>query len=110
MEFVQIEKNMRQAINKIEEVGKSYAEAKAQSYQLQEMKKVVLAKLKNEREGSDVKREREALIAERYALHIQGTAEAIGIETRLRAELDRWKAQFEGCRSLLSMEKAKANL
>ena len=77
---------------------------------MQEMRKVVLARVMCEIEGSAVSREAEARASKRYEEHLEATKEAIVEETRLRAEYERWKAQYESCRSLLSMEKAKTNI
>ena len=110
MEFIRIEKNMREAVNKIEEIGKQYAEAKGTSYLLQEQKKVVLARIMSDIEGSVASREVEARASDRYEEHLVGTKVAIVEELKLKAEYEKWKAQYETCRSLLSMEKAKANL
>ena len=91
-------------------MGKSYAMARGISYQLQEMRKVVIARVMKEHDGSSANREMEARASKRYEDHLRGTSEAIVEETRLKAEYEKWKAQYESCRSLLSMEKAKTNI
>jgi len=110
MEFIQLEKNMREAVNKIEEIGSQLATAKGISYQMQKQREVVLAKLAKNFVGSMASREMEAKATDRYMEHIIGTGEAIEIEARLKAQYCRWQAQYESCRSLLSMEKAKTNI
>ena len=105
-----IEKKMRLAVQNIEKIGKQYATAKGISYQMQEMRKVILAREMNKYKGSVASREVSARASERYEEHISGTKEAIEEETRLRAEYERWRSQYEACRSLLSLEKAKARL
>jgi len=106
----EIEKLMRNAVNNIEKIGKLYAIAKGTSYHMQEMKKVVLAREMKKYKGSSASREMEARASERYEQHLDGTRQAIEDETRLRAEYERWKAQYESCRSLLSLEKAKTRI
>ena len=110
MELINIEKNMREAVLKIEEIGGKYAEARGISYQMQELKKVVLAREMGNYDGSVASRETLALASEGYSIHINGTKDAIIAEARLKAEYTRWQAQYESCRSLLSLEKAKVNL
>ncbi len=110
MELIQIENDMTTAVNKIEEIGTLYAEAKGVSYQMQKQREVVLAREMKEHGGSNANQKTEALASDRYVEHIKGTGEAIELETKLKAQLERWKAQYEACRSLLSLEKAKVNL
>ena len=43
MEQVDIERNMREAVNKIGSVGVEFARAKGLSYQMQKLREVVLA-------------------------------------------------------------------
>lgn len=95
----------------MERLGKSYAEARALSWLLQEQKKVVLAKeMAKHVDLSAAKAEMLALGSEEYEIHLNGTKEAIGEEARLRAELERWTMQFEALRSLSSLEKSKMNM
>ncbi len=111
MEIYDIEKHMLTAVKKISEVGKEYAKAKGLSYQMQEMRKVVLAR---EMSGviatSVAQKEIEARASVRYEQHLEGVRQAIEEETRLRAEYERYKAQYEALRTLMSLEKAKANI
>lgn len=95
----------------IEKKGKEYAESRALSWQLQELRKVVLAEeTKKQSDGSYVEREGKARCTEAYKQHLQGTKEAIHRENALKAEVERWSAQFEALRSLLSLEKSKMNI
>ena len=110
MEQIDIEREMKTAVNKIEEIGGLYAEAKALSYQMQKMRSVVLASEMRNFEGSMASREMNALASDKYILHLAGVKEAIEVETKLKAGYERWQAQYEACRSLLSLEKAKANI
>ena len=110
MEQYNIEQNMREAVNKIEEIGSLYAEAKGLSYQMQKMREVVLAREMKNYEGTSAFREMEAKASDRYSEHLEGTRDAIIEETKLKAQYERWQAQYESCRSLLSLEKAKANI
>ena len=110
MELIQLEQNLRDAVNKISSTGKEYAEAKALSWQMQEMKKVVLSKIMDGLEGSIAEREMKARTSARYIMHLEGTKEAIEKELKARAIFERYKAQYEAARSLLSLEKAKVEL
>ncbi len=110
MEIYDIERHMLTAVKKMSEVGKEYAKAKGESYQLQEMRKVVLARIMCEIEGSVASRETEARASERYEQHLEGTRQAIEEETRLRAEYQRYNAQYEAFRTLMSAEKSKMNI
>ena len=110
MEQFDIEKAMQHAVIKIETTGKEYAEAKGISYHLQQMKKVVLAREMKGQMGTAANREMHARASRRYEEHLEGTKQAIIDETRLRAGYERWRAEYEACRSLLSLEKAKANI
>ena len=110
MELAQIEKNMREAVNQIEVIGSQYAQARGTSYHLQELRKVILAREMKRFDGSVANKEMEARASERYEQHLEGTRDAIIEETRLRATFEKWKAQYDACRSLLSAEKAKMNM
>jgi len=110
MEQVDIERNMKDAVRKIEEVGGLYAEAKGLSYQMQKLREVVLAREMKHHTGTNAKREMEARCSDVYVEHLKGVAQAITTETRLKAQYERWQAQYEACRSLLSLEKAKTRM
>src|SRR3990167_8987219 len=108
MNLEDIEKHLREAVKKIEEVGTIYADARALSWLLQEQKKVVLAtEMSKSQAKTSAEKEREALTSETYRLHLEGCKEAIGQEHRLRAEYDRWISKTEALRSFLSLEKHK---
>lgn len=102
---------MSEAVAMIEKVGTEYAEARALSWLLQEQRKVVLAKCTNEAAGKSIaEKENYARTSEEYKLHLEGTKEAIGEEYRLKAVYERWQAQYESIRSLLSLEKQKMQM
>lgn len=107
---INFEAKMREACQKIETVGKSYAEARAQSWLLQEQRKVVLSNEMRGLQGSMAEREMLARCSAVYQAHLVGTSQAIRQELSLRAELDKWQAVFEALRSLGSLEKAKMNM
>ena len=111
MDFIDIEKKMRESVVKIETVGTEYAQAKALSWLLQEQRKVVLATQMAKSEAKTVNaKELDALQSVEYKTHLEGTKEAIGEEHRLKAVYERWLAQMEACRSLMSLEKKKIEL
>lgn len=98
--------DFKQCWEKIEEVGNAYAEARGQSYQAQELKGSVLASIIKKYPNLPVsKAEVEAKDSQEYRAHIQETAKLITKELRLKAQYERWKAQFEASRSLSSLEK-----
>ena len=111
MEIFEIESRMRDAVNNIEKVGREYADAKALSWLLQEQRKVVLASQMAKSEAKSViGREQDALQSESYKLHLEGTKEAIAEEHRLKATYERWFAQYESCRSMMSLTKKQMEM
>ena len=97
---------LAEAVTMIEKKGLAYAKARAISWQLQELRKVVLAEETRKAEGTSIS-EREAIArsSEIYRQHLEGTKEAIHDELKLKAECERWRATWESIRSLLSLEK-----
>jgi hypothetical protein len=94
-------------INKIEEVGEEYAEARGQSYQYQELKHSVLANLIKKYPDLPVsKAEIEARASQEYRDYVIETSQAITKELKLKAQYEKWRSSFEAVRSLSSLEKA----
>lgn len=98
-------------INKMEEAGDLYAEARGQSYQLQELKGTVLARImeRGHKEGVKISQgalESRAKATEEYENYIKGVAQAIEKEHKTKNQLEKYKAAFEATRSLSSLEKA----
>ena len=101
------EDKFRQCIKKISETGELYAEAKGQSWQMQELKGSVLSSLVCKQPEVPVSRaEINARASEEYKQFILETADAIKKELRLKAEYEKWKSSFEALRSLSSLEKS----
>jgi hypothetical protein len=101
------EDKFRQCIKKIAEVGELYAEAKGQSWQMQELKGSVLASLISKQGEMPLsKAEIIAKQSEDYKQHILETSLAITKELRLKSEYEKWKSSFEALRSLSSLEKS----
>lgn len=101
------EDKFRTIIKKMAEVGNEYAEAKGQSWQMQELKGSILATLIN-KQGSSVsvaQRETIAKGSEDFQTYIRETSDAIKKELKLKSEYEKWKASFEALRSLSSLEK-----
>lgn len=91
---------------KIEESGNAYAEAKGQSWQMQELKHSVLSKIISELGDMPVSRaETIARSSEEFKEFIIKTSKAIESELKLKCEYEKWKASFEALRSLSSLEK-----
>lgn len=96
----------------MEECGDEYAEARGQSYQLQELKGTMLSRIMQKiQAGSGTKipvgaLEASAKATDEYEKYIQGVASAIEREHKTKNQLEKWKASFEALRSLSSLEKA----
>lgn len=104
------QEDFRECWDKIEEVGKLYAKSKAVSWHAQELKSSILASIINKQDAkSHSKAESMAKASEEYKTFLKETSEKIEIELCLKAELDKWKAKFEGTRSLSSLEKSQIN-
>ena len=111
MEIHELESKMREAVINIEKFGKDYADAKGLSWLLQEQRKVVLATQMAKSEAKSINgKELDALQSEEYKTHLEGTKEAISEEHRLKAVMERWSAQFEACRSMMSFTKKQMEL
>src|SRR3990167_7518118 len=101
------ESKFRNCIKKIEEIGNLYAEAKGQSWQMQELKGSVLSSVMQRLGDIPVsKAEIEAKRSDDYQSHIRQTAEAIKKELKLKSQYEMCKSSFEALRSLSSLEKA----
>ena len=95
----------------MEETGTLYAEAKGQSWQMQELKGSVLASIINKTGESVMSRaEIIAKSSEEYQAYVKETAEVIKTELKLKCEYEKWKCSFEALRSLSSLEKVTQNL
>ncbi len=94
----------------IETTGNDYAEKKATSYYLQELRTSILSSIINKSDKKSVaKAEHEAKGSEDYRQHLKETAEAIERELKAKAKYEKAKAQFEAMRSLISLEKKTQN-
>ncbi len=90
----------------MQKIGEEYAEAKGQSWQMQELKSSVLASIiKGMGEVPVSKGEIAARASEEYKSYISETAKTITKELRLKAQYEAEKARFEALRSLSSLEK-----
>ena len=99
---------LAEAVLEIEKKGILYADARALSWHLQEMRKVVLSELmRNAQAKSMTEKEMIARCSQDYKLHLEGTREAIKNELVLKAQCERWKCAWESIRSLISLEKKK---
>ena len=99
-------------INKMEEAGDLYAEARGQSYQLQELKGTVLARIMQKIQAESSAKipqgalEVSAKATPEYEAYINGVYQAIEKEHKTKNQLEKYKAAFEATRSLSSLEKA----
>ena len=110
MSDIDFELAFKQLFEKLDIVGEKYAKAKSISWQLQEMRKVLIADTMNKSEGTLVDRENEARTSSEYLNHIKGTSEAIHKEYVLKAEYEALYARFEALRSLCSQQTAQTKL
>lgn len=103
----------KDSYTKILSLGEAYAEAKGQSWQMQELKSSVLSRLilqAQEKESSVSKCEIIAKASDDFKTYVIGTSEAIKTELSLKARYEAEKARFEAYRSLSSLEKATRNI
>jgi len=106
-----LREKLAEAVKMIGIKGKAYAEAKALSWNLQEMRKVVLSEQTRVAKGSSMaERENEARCSEAYKIHLAGTQAAIKNELIARAECEKYKAVWESVRSLISFEKTQMRI
>lgn len=103
---IDFENKFRHIIKKMSEVGTSYAEAKGQSWQMQELRTSVLALMMQKLHDIPVsKAEMTAKASSEYVQHLEETSKAIKQELKLKSDYEMWKASFEALRSLSSLEK-----
>lgn len=105
----------KKIINKLEESGTAYANAKAESWYSQEMcssikSQLMLKALSEDSKLSMQKAETIAKASPEYVQHLKETADKIRKENLARSEYKKWDASFEGNRSLSSLEKRTMSL
>lgn len=84
----------------IQEKGIALAEAQSQFEFLEEDKKVYLATLMNQCEGSEASRERQARVKPEWSLYLEGVREARETMLRLKAEYVALQSSFDYMRSM----------
>lgn len=90
----------------IKETGERYADAKAESWYADEITSSIKASLMQKCGDIPVsKAEKIALASPEYKQHLEGVRELKRKELKLKAECDKLNAEFEGYRSLISLEK-----
>lgn len=108
---IEFEQAFQKIVLKIEESGNEYAEAKAVSWQMQELVSSVRSKIALR--FSDVPASKADMMAkadDEYVQYVKETAEAIKDELRKKAVYEKWKSAFEAKRSLSSLEKRTRTL
>lgn len=103
----EFEARFAKVIKKLDELGAKKAEARAISWQLQEMRKVILASEMQKFDGSLSERESRARTSAAYITHIEGTKVAIEREHLYHAEWEAQWARYEALRSLCSQATAQ---
>ncbi len=106
---INFEDKLRKAVAQIGKTGETYAAKRGLSWQLQELRKVVLSEQVRAQAQhlSVAERENFARTTDEYRTHIKGTSEAIKEELVARAHYEKAQATFEALRSLCSLEKKK---
>jgi hypothetical protein len=105
--MIDFEQRFRDCIKEMGTLGEEYARSKAQSWYLQEMRKVVLANLIKSTEGkTQAEKENLARTHEDYQVHLEGTREAIYQEQIAKEKLEKVRARYEALRSLASQQTA----
>lgn len=108
MNIQDLESKFTKSVVMIETKGKEYADARALYNYLYEMRKTVLAAhIKASCEKTHGAKEADAYSSTDYITHLEGIKEAEGSYLRLEAEYERWKAETEALRTLISLEKEK---
>ena len=110
MSLSDLDRKYCDAIKELVKVGEEYAEAKAKSWHLQEMRKVCLSNQMKDMDGSVADREVRAKASKEYIKFLDGIREAIKEEQIKRAYVKKVDAEIDYCRSNLSMEKSKMEL
>jgi len=105
-----LEKQLDSLPKQINDAGQEWAEANFLYEQMDELKKHVLASLKDECDGSDAARERVALASEAYKKHINAMCEAHKNALIKKIRYDALCKKFDATRTLVSLEKQKINM
>jgi len=110
-DFIDFQAKFRATLQQLETVGVQYAEAKGVSWQLQELRKIVLSEEMQKATANTVAdRENQARCSQVYKQHVEGTKEAITREHALKAKYERFYAQYEALRSLCAQETARMKI
>lgn len=104
------EDRFKKIINKLEEAGQNYANAKAESWYSQEncssiKASIMLRAMQSDPKLSAQKAEVIAKASQDYIKHLQETSDKIRKEHLAKVEYDKWDKSFEANRSLSSLEK-----
>lgn len=105
------EEKFRTVISEMEKAGFEYADAKALSWHLQEMRKVIISnQMKSAPGKSMAEKELIARTSQEYLTHLEGTKVAISNELRAKAKYEKLSASYEALRSLSSQETARMKI
>lgn len=102
-------------LTEMHETGHEFAQAKALSWQMQELSsalksKLMLDAMQLDPKLSAQKAEAVARASDAYSKHLEGTAQAIAKELRLKCKYETSFARYESYRSLLSLDKKTGGL
>lgn len=105
--MIDFENKFRVCLKDFEKVGQEYAEAKGQSWHLQEAKSSIFSSEFLKAEGKTIgEREAKAKTSEAYLTHLAGTQVAIEKELKLKVKLEKIQMTYEALRSLNSQQTA----
>jgi len=97
----------KRAIEEHASVGEEYALAKGRSWEVQELKGAMVAKLMLKHKDLAVSRaDIEVKASEEYSQYIIETSKMIELELKLKVRVETCKYKIEAYRSLCSLEKA----
>uniref|UniRef100_A0A6M3L7F2 Uncharacterized protein n=1 Tax=viral metagenome TaxID=1070528 RepID=A0A6M3L7F2_9ZZZZ len=100
MEIIHIRQRLEELPDEIEKAELTYVEAKATLEYMENMKRHVLAYLKEKQEGSNPERESKALASQEYKNHLTGIMESARQTGAFGAQYHKLQNEFEAMRSL----------
>ena len=107
MDWVELFQNV---LDEMVRTGDEFADAKSQSWLLQEQRSAVLSRVMNEIAEEEPKLavskvEAKARASNEYQEHLVGTSEAIRAELKAKCRYERACSEFESLRSRISLDK-----
>jgi hypothetical protein len=110
MEEFEIRRRLEEIPKEIEEKENEWIKENETLEIMENNQKIILASIKNEKEGSEAARERLAFTDPRYENHMKGMALQKKITLKLKAAQKKLEKDYEVLRSFLSIERAKIGI